>query len=199
MLRLYISGLIEYDSLAQIYPPERKSEIEKAKTPDSKAQKYSVWRLLERAVSDTFAKPLTAYNLTKTQSGKWQSDGFYFSLSHSQSVVAVAISDSPVGVDIETKTFSDPERTAKKILTPTEMQTYYCSEDKPSFVIRKWCEKESIFKMRNLPQFSPCKTDTDSERVITNCVCIDNKSCTVCVATASQDDTLEIFENGEYL
>ena len=84
-----------------IYPPERQAEIEKCSNEKVKREKYFVWKLLEYAIFNTIGEPIENFNFEKNPNRKWVSDRVYFSLSHSDGVVAVALSDREVGVDIE--------------------------------------------------------------------------------------------------
>lgn len=151
----------------KIHPAERQREIEETRNPELKKQKYCVWRLLERAVSEAFGKQLESFEIKKSESGKWLSSGFEFSLSHTDSLVAVAISSAPIGVDVEKIA---PVRTASfadKALSISEKQEY-CSlpdSEKEEYLIRKWSEKESLFKLSGEKTFHPSEIDTLCERV----------------------------------
>lgn len=62
---------------------------------------YFAWRLLEKAVRRVFRKELNDCNPRKLESGKWICDGFHFSISHSGGLVAVALSNKNIGIDLQ--------------------------------------------------------------------------------------------------
>lgn len=163
MICVYISRYPFDLENKEIYPEQRAKEIADTRNPSHKEQKYYVWKLLERAVSDRFGKKLSDFTFIRSENGRWECDGFYFSLSHTDGVVSVAVSDSPCGVDterFELKRFNG--KLAKKILNETEYSEYTALRvsDREEFLIRKWTEKESIFKMLSENVFIPNNIDT---------------------------------------
>ncbi len=74
----------------------------------------------------------------------------YLSISHSASYAAVAVSDQPVGIDIE-HTRKISASVAKKILTPDEYLRYTQlqdkAEDQGEYLLEKWTQKEAIAKL----------------------------------------------------
>ncbi len=148
----------------EIYPEQRAKEIEGTRNSSHKEQKYYVWKLLERAVFDKFGKRLCEYDFSHSDNGKWECNGFCFSLSHTDGVVSVAVSDSPCGVDterFEVKRFN--EKLAKRILNEVEYSEYtaLCVSHREEFLLCKWTEKESIFKMLSDNVFIPKNIDTE--------------------------------------
>jgi|LSQX01.2.fsa_nt_gb phosphopantetheinyl transferase len=119
MLKLYI---------AKLYPSE---------TPHDAAM-----RALDMALSDTYGKRLSDFQLKKTQSGKpffAGCDNIKFNISHSGDYSVAALSDSDVGVDIERIRPVNP-RIADRFLRGIATGTSY---DK---IIEAWCKKESYGK-----------------------------------------------------
>ena len=107
----------------ELYPRERTEEINGCKNESVKREKYYAWRLLEYAIKDVFSLDFNNLQFTKLPSGQWICDGCRFSISHSSGRVAVAVSDSDVGVDIEAVHDID-ERIANKALTDAEFSHY---------------------------------------------------------------------------
>ena len=100
-LNIYVSSYpFECGSQNISFAP-RAEEIEACTNENVRRQKLYVWKLLELAVGDLPGMDLNSLNLRKDENGKWQSDKIYISLSHSGNVVATAVSDSSVGLDIE--------------------------------------------------------------------------------------------------
>lgn len=102
-----------------------------------KAQSYYVWRLLLKACELRGYSKVIDYDV---KSGKCILEGLYISLTHSDSIVAVAISDDSVGVDVE-KILDKILKLENRFLPNIEY-----SEDKKTFLTKRWTEEESLFK-----------------------------------------------------
>ena len=98
---VFAARIPQIDDFGKVYPPERQAEIDRITNPDVKREKYFVWKLLEYAIEKTAGEPIENYAFEKKPNRKWVSDRLCFSLSHSDGAVAVALSDSAVGVDID--------------------------------------------------------------------------------------------------
>lgn len=146
LLDVYVSAIPSTDTLTPLYPPERNHEIKIAKNESVQRQKYFVWKLLAYALKHSFGKDITKFSFKKSTSGKWKCDGAEFSLAHSENAVAVAVSTFPVGVDIEIEKREIDERVSLKILNECEYLEYLSSNEKRAFLLKKWVEKESVFK-----------------------------------------------------
>ena len=162
--RVYISEISKDTSVADVYPSERADEIANTSNEKARAEKYFAWRLLEHAISDCFGVKIDEIVFSKKENGRWCADGFDFSLSHSDGVCAVAISDSSVGVDIQRISAPRSNSFAKRILSEAEFEELYdlTEDSREEYLILKWCEKEAIFKSRNLAVFIPKETAIDS-------------------------------------
>ena len=149
----------------KIYPSQRAAEISAARNSKVKNEKLCVWNLLDIALDKSFGISTKDAKLYKDENGKWHSamEGVFFSLSHTDSVCAVAISSHPCGVDIEK---FDKDRfgkaLAKKILTDGEYDIYLSQseENRAFYTARKWTEKESVFKLLGESTFLPSHIDT---------------------------------------
>ena len=154
MIALYIAPVCDKSDSRDIYPDLRKQEIESVSNERLKMQKLSSWLLLEKAVFNSFGLAMSELNFTKNEYGKWECDKLHFSLSHTQDAVAVALSDKPVGVDIESlENFNkrDTEKLAKKILCSGES----AADDLQ--LLKLWTQKESIYKYLGNGAFVPNK------------------------------------------
>lgn len=100
MLRVYLAGPCETQT-GEIYPEERKNYVFAAENGQVVKLRYSVWKLLERAVEDTYGRPMNSLKFTFEESGKWTCESFCFSLSHTRGMVVAAISNGGVGADVE--------------------------------------------------------------------------------------------------
>ncbi|MDE6859121.1 MAG: 4'-phosphopantetheinyl transferase superfamily protein [Duncaniella sp.] len=74
--------------------------------------------------------------------------GTHISLSHSTDTCVLAVSDTPIGVDIENWR-PQLSRVAKKFLTPDELERLESLAEeshKTSFLLKMWTAKEATFK-----------------------------------------------------
>lgn len=70
----------------------------------------------------------------------------HFSLSHCHQAVAVAISDRPIGIDIETTGHYSPE-VARHVMNDDEMREIEASAQPEVAFTRLWTMKESLYKL----------------------------------------------------
>ena len=167
MLNIYTAQVPLLYEEKEVYPKERQEMIKSTKNEAVRRERYFVWKLLEYAVKDSLDKSLEEIEPYMSESGKWLSDKCFFSLSHSDGAAAVAISDAPVGVDIEAKREIDALLFSKRILTESERATLQDSENVNDCVLLMWCKKESIYKMIGKPPFAPSKMETEDYPLVT--------------------------------
>lgn len=175
-LDVYVSLIPEKPDFSPVIPPERQREIESCANDRVKAEKYAVWRLLEKGVSRSLGLSLSELGIKKRRDGKWVSGRAEFSLSHSHGAVAVAVSSAPCGVDVENasefrRRWSDGAKLrslARRISTARELESV---EDSDSF-LSLWTKKEAIFKLSGKGGFLPHKIDTFKTRCETRLIAI---------------------------
>lgn len=157
MIALYVADTCEKCDISGIYPGERREYIAKVTNPQLKIQRISSWKLLGRAVRESFGFSLRELNFSLDESGKWTCDKLYFSLAHTDGKVAVAVSDKPVGVDIESFSAFEKRRIkplSDKILCGGETAINNAE------LLKLWTQKESIFKCVGEGAFLPNKIHT---------------------------------------
>ncbi len=116
---------------------------------------------MEQALENGFGFKLDDLNLHKTETGKWICDKYYFSLSHSKN--AIAVSNVPVGVDIELIAPLKRNGIQRKILSQEELPEFdSLLENDQTDYLYKWTVKESEFERSDDKFFIPTET------VITN-------------------------------
>lgn len=162
---VYIAPIPDCVEITDVFPPERDAEIKSIGNSRVRAEKYCVWKLVEFAVSDMFGREMREFSFKKTAAGKWDCDGFCFSLSHTAGAVAVAVSDSPIGVDVENVSRVRMRFSADRIAVlcadagvrvPAGYDAYLAFLD-------AWTKKESIYKKRGDGAL-PLSINTDEER-----------------------------------
>ena len=93
--------------------------VEKYTDPQARAESYALRLLLQKALPEVGISP-DAVRLCFTEEGKpyFVGSSLFISLSHSKSYVALALSDTPCGVDVEDETsVKHPHQLAKRFFT----------------------------------------------------------------------------------
>lgn len=179
------------DTSVPLYPSLRFSEIQACKSERVKCEKYLVWKLLEKAIETNFNLDFANLQFAKNADGKWTCSDLYFSLSHTDGAVCVAVSNKPIGVDIEI--VKNIRLSLKdKILTEREKEKIMSlpEEQKGAFLLDAWVKKESIFKMTGGEALLPTRIDTIDS--VAKAESIDILGREYLIAVASKNDNIEI-------
>ncbi len=190
---VYYARVAKKIRLSSIFPRARRAEIESCSNEKVRLEKYSVWKLLAYALKKSLGFSCKKINFKKEENGRWVCDRGYFSLSHSGELVAVAVSNYPVGIDVEVVK-SHSESVAKKIFSDGELQEFLhlSLDERTEFFIEKWTQKESVYKQRGSGRFEPNTTgDFYGESKM-----IDAGGQRYCLSVASDKiQALQIFHN----
>lgn len=87
----------------------------------------------------------------------------FFNISHAAHAVLCAVSEQPVGADIQDIRLLKTD-ISRKICTPGELEQLGCAKDKNRELCRLWCIKESFGKLTG-KGFSEGFTEIDTERL----------------------------------
>lgn len=152
-LDIYVSEF-PFPTSGDIFPLQKKEEIERCQSQKSRDEKYYVWKLLEFALQKSLNLSIQTLKFIKQVNGKWTLDECYFSLSHSGNLVSVAISDKPVGLDIQiVHSIAITSRLIDLVLTSNEKEKY------PNITAKRlselWSLKECAFKKSEDRNFVP--------------------------------------------
>ncbi len=149
MIRVFITetnGLpdpIEDLSLLSRFSFERRDKILRLNTPSLRKERFGSELLLFRVFESHGKSPAEIFY---GKNGKPLLTDFEFNVSHSGGKAAAAVSDCPVGCDLE-KLRPYPQNVAKKILTDRERGILGDSVDCDGAFFRIWTAKESYLKM----------------------------------------------------
>ena len=108
----------------------------------------AAYRLLQRALQQQYGitrLPQFIYD----NNGKPSLEGspsIHFSLSHCREAAACAVSDQPIGIDIETLDHYS-EEVAAQVMNKTEMHQILSSPAPAIAFTRQWTMKESLYKL----------------------------------------------------
>lgn len=151
MVKLYVADITNLpDPLSQPevmkkLSPERQQKIHNSKQEKSRKQSMGAGLLLQ--------KVLALYHMDKAplsvgEHGKPQMEGLQFNLSHSGNLVICAVSDKPVGCDVE-ELRKAPKGVAERFFTENEKVylNHFSGEAQDTAFYRLWTMKESYVKM----------------------------------------------------
>ena len=119
-----------------LYPPARQEEVLGCTNEKVRRHKYYVWKLLLYALEKSLSLKGEDIVFEKTKEGKWICPACFFSLSHSENIVAVALSENTVGVDVEKIRPVNSSVLKKLVNEKASVEEFF----------KKWTEKESVFK-----------------------------------------------------
>lgn len=135
------------EALAAVSPQRREYALRYRQERDQRLC-LAAYRLLQRALLLEYGieeLPVFIYD----DGGKPLLQGhpdINFSLSHCHEAVACAVSDHPIGIDIETAGHYSPE-VARRVMNDGEMQQIEASARPEVAFTRLWTMKESLFKL----------------------------------------------------
>lgn len=151
MLKLYIADIAtipdpkEESEVMKSLSADRQIRISNMKSEKSRRQCLGAGLLLNK-VLESYGK--NHHDISIGEHGKPELDGFCFNLSHSEDLVICAVSDSPVGCDVE-KLREAPKRIAERYFGKCEKQYLDMCEGKDydKAFFRLWTIRESYVKM----------------------------------------------------
>lgn len=131
----------EYERCLALMEPERRQKVLALKNePRRRAAILGEW-LAKTMLAEQSGLPLEEITVLRTEKGKPYAEGLpYFSITHSGDHVAVAVSETPIGIDMEKLRPIDP-RTAARIGAD------------PARFFEEWCAKEAHYKIYGNPNF----------------------------------------------
>lgn len=147
---------------------DRKLYVKSIRNKKRKDQSLVVWKLLEYAINNAFGSVNVQFF---NDNGKWvdKNGKIKFSLSHSNNLVAVAVSDDEIGVDVEMVSDKILKLKSKFNLSKTEQNI-------EEYLTIKWTEKESLYKANNMGDFIT-KAVLDKHNKYFISVCCKEKKC----------------------
>lgn len=168
MLDVYVAVLSDAPLDKPLVPPERDDEVRGIGSETVKREKYFAWRLLEKALLSSLGIAIGEAGLRKSETGKWHSDVCELSISHGGGIVAVAVSSSAVGIDVQGMIEPRSQRFAERIMTDAELVRYSLLDGREAqeYLTECWTKKEALFKMCDLSAFVPRDYESNDPRVI---------------------------------
>ena len=195
MIKIYVARLPQIERNEPLLCLERQNEINSISNERVRREKYYVWKLLEYAIKNGLEKDASSIRFKKSKNGKWSCKEFEFSISHSTEAIAVAVSDESVGIDVERIRVKRSKKMAEYILTEDEYFEYsdIPDENGENYIVRKWCQKEAVFKTQNKAHFRPSEIETAEYFCVTKNFDIGEEKYILAVAAKKRQE-FEIFE-----
>ena len=136
-------------------------------TQPRKGLRQYAWVALTRAIAEyaeTNGRTMPLPRLLPN--GKWVADNCYLSLSHTDGYVAAAVSDLPVGVDIERTNRKLAKGLYERIVCSKEKALYAAPDN--TRLLQLWTAKEAVFKQTdNNDGLTVSQIDTTTHKVQT--------------------------------
>jgi len=154
---IYVAPVCKFKD-NDVLPEFAKQEIDKINYLNSINQKKAVWGLLHKAIEEVKGFDDDFYHIEKNENGKPISKKYFLSISHCEDLVAVAVSNENVGIDIErvdkNKNFNRLIRYISHPLEklPSNTETLYGA----------WVKKEAKFKFEGGKTFFPKNINTST-------------------------------------
>ena len=160
---VYFSRIPDAPEYDELFPKERNDEVVAVSNEAVKRSKYWAWKTLEYALFRSFGYKIRELDIKKTKSGKWVCKECFFSISHTEDTVAVAVSNRETGIDIEGRTAfcerfgekSHFDAFVKRVLSRKE--AYPADTDE---LLCLWTKKECLFKAGKKGSFVPSRVCT---------------------------------------
>lgn len=113
------------------------------------------------------AHGVSEYEISRNENGKPYIDGsdIHFSISHTEGLCAVALSDTPIGIDCEKINSAYESKTdnfSKRYFLPSEQNEIEKSENRLLKFFEIWTRKEAYIKKHGLNSGEVAKVDTTS-------------------------------------
>lgn len=138
-----------YNKLSLLISPYKKAQLDSLKSSADKKIRLYAEILVRIAIHQDLAMKNSSISLATNKYGKLylaNNDSYHFSISHTRNMIAVAVSNEPVGVDVE-MIRSDNLKIAKRFFTENEIAYI---EENPSGIFERffeiWTKKEAYLK-----------------------------------------------------
>ncbi len=182
--------------IGAVFPIERNDEINAVTNESARREKYCSWQLLKYALDRSLGLKIENISLSKDENGKWSTPSCYFSISHSHSLLAIAVSRAPVGIDIEALSAPLMPGFDEKVLTEKEKLEYasLTKENKDEYLISKWTAKEAFFKRDGKAAFIPREINIVDNELCVKSIELDSVKYFCSIATKTPEK-IRFFED----
>lgn len=138
-----------FEALLPYAEPYKQKNIKSHSKKDEADRMLVGDMLLKYVLKKQFSIPMSNLNVQLGELGKPYLPSYpniHFNISHSGAYVVCAVSDSPVGIDIQT-ILNYKERIARRVLSPERVQEIEASTEPDLLFTKYWAEKEALLKL----------------------------------------------------
>jgi len=138
----------EYDRFFALMEEKKRERISRFKNIDDKKRSVCAEMLVKRAISEKCGIKIDEIVIETEDGGKpfCRNAKLQFSISHSGDYAVCAVSEYPIGIDIQKIVPYNP-KTAKRVCTAAEFCEIEKSTVKDAEFIKIWTKKEAVMKM----------------------------------------------------
>lgn len=150
-MQIYYADPAAFDNavlnrMTPLLPPEKQLSIAKIKHNPTRRQAVLAWALLVWSLREQQpGGSLPPLAFTETGKPFFPGGELHFNLSHTDTLVCLALSDRPVGIDAQTLT-TPSDAVAKRVLSPAEQLLLDSAEDPATVFTTFWTQKEAFVK-----------------------------------------------------
>jgi phosphopantetheinyl transferase len=173
-LDVYFAVIPKDVSITSVTPKARNEEIASCSDEKVRKEKFYSWQLLSHALYNSLGLRIENLDFIKQENGKWLCDKCFFSISHGNGVVVVAVSSQSVGIDLELIDQSK-KQVLEKVLTDREKTELSSNENLIEKLTTIWAKKESIYKMEGRGAFNPKKIESSLAQTFSKIIKINEK------------------------
>lgn len=145
----------EYNKFFDLMSEEKKGKVKRLKEIEDKKLSVCGEMLAKRAICDVTGKSSEEIVFERKKSGKpfCKNVDIEFSISHSGEYTVCALSNTPIGIDIQ-KVTPYNNKTAEKVCSAEEIERIDLSVDKAREFTKIWTKKEAVLKRDEKSIFS---------------------------------------------
>lgn len=192
LIDVYVSSVERFKDFKKM-PKYAKNELKSVTNPSLIAQKKASYGLLDYAMNASFKTSVDFKSMSKDERGKPHLKDKFFSVSHTNDLVCVAVSGINIGVDIEEiKEHVSLDRTRSHIVCEGEEATTIDE------MVALWTKKEAIFKLDDtIRSYIPSKIDTSKYQSKTSFLEYDGKKYALTLASSIVTNVNVILLDGK--
>jgi len=149
MLHVYYTYLEDSFSIPELslFSDYRQSRIKQTSDELRKKQGAAGELLLYYAVKRIYPEETLPLNIVLDKGKAQHADRkFFFNISHSDNIIACAVSDMEVGIDVQVEKKYNPQ-IAARFFSPYENELLIKAAEPDKLFFKLWCMKESYVKM----------------------------------------------------
>lgn len=148
MLKVYLIDINKVEPIKEKLPLVVIKHVNQYKNKQAKSTSKLAWQCLNHLLRKNYKTDLKTLSFNKKGKPFLKNKKIYFSLSHSFDMIAIAISNSWVGIDVEkiiNKKYAN--LLAEKMLNSGQKQKYITSKNKLEYLTKVWTQRETIVKL----------------------------------------------------